>query len=60
MRQEILNLNLTREQNDKFENLNILVLGGSQGAKIFAKELPEIFKKLNNSQLSIKVFQQCL
>ena len=60
VRQEILNLNFTKEKNDKFDNLNILVLGGSQGAKIFAEELPQIFKKLNNSQLSIKVFQQCL
>ena len=40
--------------------MKILVLGGSQAARIFAEELPQIFKKLNNSEFSLKVYQQCL
>ena len=39
--------------------IKILVLGGSQAAKIFAEKLPPIFQKLKNFAISIKVFQQC-
>ena len=44
-----------------FDSIRILVLGGSQGAKIFAQELPQIFEKLNNKfkKKKIKIFQQC-
>ena len=58
VREEIINLNTT-DQNNKFENLNILVLGGSQAAKIFAEELPPIFEKLNNLKINLKIYQQC-
>ena len=58
IREEIINTNFTN-QIDNFEKINILVLGGSQAAKIFADELPEIFKKLKKSKIPIKVFQQC-
>ena len=36
-----------------------MVLGGSQAAKIFAEELPQIFEKLKKSEISLKVYQQC-
>ena len=39
--------------------MNFLVIGGSQAAKIFAEDLPQIFEKLHQSKLPIKVFQQC-
>ena len=60
IRQEIIDSKFSEINNDKFEKIKILVLGGSQAAKIFAEELPQIFRKLKNSQISIKVFQQCL
>ena len=41
------------------ELMKVLVLGGSQGAKIFAEELPLVFERLKNSNVSIRVFQQC-
>ena len=40
--------------------INILVLGGSQAAKIFAETLPEIFLKCSNQGIPIKVYQHCL
>ena len=40
--------------------LNILVLGGSQAAKIFAETLPKIFIECKKNNLNIKVYQQCL
>tara|TARA_A100001011_G_scaffold398684_1_gene503974 strand:+ start:1084 stop:2178 length:1095 start_codon:yes stop_codon:yes gene_type:complete len=42
------------------KDFKILILGGSQGAKIFGKILPQIFKKLRKENFSIKIFQQCL
>ena len=40
------------------DSIKILVLGGSQAAKVFAKELPQIFKKLKKPVFT-KVYQQC-
>ena len=43
-----------------FDTLKILVLGGSQAAKVFADELPVIFKKLDDTGIKITIYQQCL
>ena len=40
--------------------MNILVLGGSQAAKIFAEILPDIFVKCGKNNLNLKIYQQCL
>jgi UDP-N-acetylglucosamine--N-acetylmuramyl-(pentapeptide) pyrophosphoryl-undecaprenol N-acetylglucosamine transferase len=58
VREEIINSNYNNQEN-KIEKLKILVMGGSQGAKIFAEELPPVFKKLNNLGLNLKIYQQC-
>mgnify|MGYP001491272472 CR=1 FL=1 len=58
IREEIINLNL-QDQENSFNTIKILVLGGSQSAKVFADELPQIFKKVKNSGTTIKVLQQC-
>ena len=39
--------------------IQILVLGGSQAAKVFANKLPPIFERLKVSSIPIKVYQQC-
>ena len=59
IRQEIIESKISIDQNS-LDKLKILVLGGSQAAKPFAEELPEIFLKVKNSGISIEVFQQCL
>tara|TARA_B100001559_G_scaffold281464_1_gene255041 strand:- start:42 stop:1136 length:1095 start_codon:yes stop_codon:yes gene_type:complete len=59
VREEIINVGNKNFDSDKFDEINVLVLGGSQAARIFACELPLIFEKLKNSQIPIKVFQQC-
>ena len=58
IREEIINANLYSEIK-KFDHMKILVLGGSQAARVFAEELPEIFKNLKNIKIPFKVFQQC-
>ena len=59
VREEIINLKNENDQNNKFNDIKILVLGGSQAAKVFADKLPKIFEKLKNSEIPIKVYQQC-
>ena len=46
--------------NDQINKLNILVLGGSQAAKVFGDILPNIFRKCKDEGVSLKIFQQCL
>ena len=59
VREEVLNFNDIKDNFIKIDNIRILVLGGSQAAKIFATELPKVFDKFKNSKNSIKIFQQC-
>ena len=58
VREEIIKTDQSKNKN-KLDILKILILGGSQAAKIFAEKLPQIFEKLKNSKIPIKVFQQC-
>ena len=59
VREEIINLENVNIQDSRFDDVKILVLGGSQAAKVFAEKLPEIFEKLKNSKIPIKVYHQC-
>ena len=59
VREEIINSNTSNEHINKFDKIKILVLGGSQAAGVFADKLPKIFEKIKNSEISIKIFQQC-
>ncbi len=58
IRKEILDFKLNKViENNKI--LNILVLGGSQAAKVFGEKLPEIFKLCKKNNIEINIFQQC-
>ena len=59
IREEIINSKISNFEINTFENPKILVLGGSQAARVFAEELPEIFKKLKDDMPQIKIYQQC-
>ncbi len=59
IREEIINFNNYKDLKNKYDNINLLVLGGSQGAKVFAEKLPHVLKKIKNSGIFLKVFQQC-
>jgi UDP-N-acetylglucosamine--N-acetylmuramyl-(pentapeptide) pyrophosphoryl-undecaprenol N-acetylglucosamine transferase len=58
LREEIINFH-SIDQVKKFDTMKILVLGGSQGAKVFAEQLPQIFEKLKSDGVPITVYQQC-
>ncbi len=55
---EIINFSYDNKNREK--ELKILVLGGSQAAKIFAEILPKIFKQCSEKGIPIKIIQQCL
>ena len=59
VREEIINSKIKKNQNTVINDIKILVLGGSQGAKVFAEKLPKIFEKVKNSKMPIKIYQQC-
>ena len=58
--QEIINFSNKESKNISNKKINILILGGSQAAQIFAEVLPNIFKKCVDQGISIKIFQHCL
>tara|TARA_B100001057_G_scaffold224214_1_gene224517 strand:+ start:11420 stop:12511 length:1092 start_codon:yes stop_codon:yes gene_type:complete len=59
VREEIIEFRTNDRKLDQSNSKKILVLGGSQGAKVFAESLPEVFEKLKNSNFPIKIYQQC-
>ena len=40
--------------------MSILIIGGSQSAKIFGEEIPKVIKKCHDEGISFNLFQQCL
>jgi len=60
IRKEIFNFQVESDSNQNDRKLKILILGGSQAAKIFAEKLPEIFKECNEAKIPLKIYQQCL
>ena len=60
IRQEIINFYETKKDNDNLNTIKILVLGGSQAAKVFAEKLPQIFQRCKEASIPIKIYQQCL
>ena len=60
IRKEIINSKEKSQIVKSEEILKILILGGSQAAKIFAEKLPEIFKECIEANISLKIYQQCL
>ena len=60
IRKEILNFQMKQVSDQNKKKFKILVLGGSQAAKIFAEKLTKIFKECNEAKIKLTVYQQCL
>ena len=52
-------INYSEKQKNK-DIFSILVMGGSQGAKIFGKIVPDVIKSLNDEVEKIQIYQQCV
>ncbi len=59
IRKEILSFE-NKNLDKKNKALNILVIGGSQAAKVFGEKLPQIFKECKKENIELKIYQQCL
>ena len=57
---QILNFKKIKSDKDNLKKINVLVLGGSQAAKVFAEVLPSIFKKCSQRGMNLKIYQHCL
>ena len=60
IRKEIINFQKDYNKNFIDGKIKILILGGSQAAKVFAEELPKIFKECKEANIPLKIYQQCL
>tara|TARA_B100000579_G_C22844872_1_gene863719 strand:+ start:1422 stop:2525 length:1104 start_codon:yes stop_codon:yes gene_type:complete len=60
IRNQILNLKKEISQNSNNENLSILIMGGSQSAKIFGEIIPPIIVRCFQNGIKFKIYQQCL
>ena len=60
IREEIFILQNKKDYSQEPGKLKILILGGSQAAKVFAEKLPEVFKLCKDSKIELEIFQQCL
>ncbi len=60
IRKEIINYNNVNSNNLDLKTISILILGGSQAAKIFAETLPNIFLSCFNHGVKLKIYQHCL
>ena len=59
LRKEILDLKKKKSEINKKE-LSILIMGGSQSAKVFGEQLPEVIKKCTDNGIKFNIYQQCL
>ena len=60
IRSHILKLKQNKTENEKNENLSILIMGGSQSARVFGEILPEIMIKCFKNGAKFRIYQQCL
>ena len=60
IRKEIIDFSQKKQNYSNEKKLSVLVLGGSQAAKVFAEVLPKIFERCTKNNIPLKIFQQCL
>ena len=60
IKKEIINLPLNSKSKVENKKMNILILGGSQAAKVFAEKLPDIFLKCINKGIPLKFSQHSM
>ena len=60
----LLRDNLLVERNINLEvtknNLSVLIIGGSQSAKVFGEQIPEVIKECYKKRVKFNIYQQCL
>ena len=60
IRKEILSFKRNFDNTKIDSKIKVLILGGSQAAKVFAEKLPKIFEESYKAGVPLKIYQQCL
>ena len=60
IKKEIIKFSNIHSERETLKRLDILVLGGSQAAKVFAETLPNIFCECSKKGINLKIYQHCL
>ena len=58
LRKQLVNSNIEKFQINK-SSLSLLIIGGSQSAKIFGDQIPLIIKKCHANDIKFNIYQQC-
>jgi len=59
LRKEIFELEKNHDKKEN-EELSVLIMGGSQSAKVFGEKIPEIIVQCCKKNIKLKIYQQCL
>jgi len=59
IREDFLNHDLNRKKSED-NKFSLLILGGSQGAKIFGIVVPKVIKKIHDLGYNIMIYHQCI
>ena len=60
IKKDIIYFSSRSKEKSEDKKINILIIGGSQAAKVFAEKLPNIFLKCINQGVRLKIFQHCM
>lgn len=60
LRKEIFELEKDHNKKENNEELSVLIMGGSQSAKIFGEKIPQIVVQCYKKNIKLKIYQQCL
>ena len=60
IREEIFQLEKNHKKNQNSQDLSVLIMGGSQSAKVFGEKITQIIIQCYKKNIKFKVYQQCL
>ena len=60
LRKEIFELEKVYKKKDNNEELSVLIMGGSQSAKVFGEKITQTIVQCYKKNIKLKVYQQCL
>ena len=60
LRKEIFELEKSHKKKDNNKELSVLIMGGSQSAKVFGEKITKVIVQCYKKKIKLKIYQQCL
>ena len=60
LRKEIFQLEKDYKKKEDNEELSVLIMGGSQSAKVFGEKITQVIVQCYKNNIKLKIYQQCL